>query len=397
MALLEIEDIQDRLLFTPGPITTSSTVKGEMLRDVGSRDTEFIEMVGDLRRRLLVIAGASANTHTAVPMQGSGTFGLESVLASTVPHDGKVLVVVNGAYGRRIVQMAEILKIATVTLEVAEDRTPSPSKVDAMLAQDDSVTHVCVAHCETTTGIINPVAEIGEVVNRHGRRFFVDAMSSFGGVPLDVGEAHIDYLVSSANKCLEGVPGFSFVIARLDALLSTKGYARSLSLDLLAQYEGLETSGQFRFTPPTHAMRAFHRALIEHDAEGGVEGRAARYRANHELLIAGTRQPGLEEYLDPANQSYIITSFRFPDHPKFSFENFYERLGSAGFVIYPSKVSDAACFRIGTIGRIFPEDVRNLLDAIDTVLEEMGITLGGKSEPQIGHDNEPPKEVTGAN
>ncbi len=397
MALLEIEDIQDRLLFTPGPITTSTTVKDEMLRDVGSRDAEFIEMVSDLRRRLLAIARVSANTYTAVPMQGSGTFGLESVLASTVPRDGKVLVVVNGAYGKRIVQMAEMLGIATTALEVAEDRTPSPDEVDAMLAQDDSVTHVCVVHCETTTGIINPVAEIGEVVNRHGCGFFVDAMSSFGGVRLEVGEAHIDYLVSSANKCLEGVPGFSFVIARTDALLSTRGYARSLSLDLLAQYEGLETSGQFRFTPPTHAMRAFHRALEEHEAEGGVEGRAARYRANHELLIAGTRQLGLEEFLDPANQGYIITSFRFPDHPKFAFEDFYERLRSFGFVIYPGKVSDADCFRVGTIGRIFPEDVRNLLDAIQTVFDEMGIVLGGESGLQIGHDNEPPKEVTRAN
>lgn len=373
MALLEIDDIQEPLLFTPGPITTSSTVKGEMLRDVGSRDTEFIEMVGDIRRRLVVIAGASANTYTAIPMQGSGTFGLESVLASTVPPDGKVLVIVNGAYGRRIVQMAEMLKIPTAVLEVAEDRTPRPANVDAILTEDASITHVSLAHCETSTGIINPVAEIGEVVNRHRRHYFVDAMSSFGGVPLNVNETHIDYLVSSANKCLEGVPGFSFVVARIDALTSTKGHARSLSLDLLAQYEGLETSGQFRFTPPTHAMRAFHRALEEHDAEGGVGGRAARYRANKEVLVSGTRQLGLVEYLEPADQSDIITSFRFPDHPKFDFDVFYQRLGSRGFVIYPGKVSDADCFRIGTIGRIFPKDVRSLLEEVGEVLNEMGV------------------------
>ena len=344
-----------------------------MLRDVGSRDAEFIEMVGDIRRRLVVIAGASANTHTVIPMQGSGTFGLESVLASTVPPDGKVLVVVNGAYGRRIVQMAGMLEIATAVLEVAEDRTPRPADVDAILTEDASITHVSLAHCETSTGIINPVAEIGEVVYRHRRHYFVDAMSSFGGVPLNVNGTHIDYLVSSANKCLEGVPGFSFVVARIDALKFSKGHARSLSLDLLAQYESLETNGQFRFTPPTHTMRAFHRALDEHDAEGGVAGRAARYRANKEVLIAGTRQLGLVEYLEPADQSDIITSFRFPDHPKFDFDVFYQRLGSRGFVIYPGKVSDADCFRIGTIGRIFPKDVRSLLEAVGEVLNEMGV------------------------
>ena len=235
-----VQDTNDDLLFTPGPITTSSTVKAAMLRDVGSRDTEFIEMVRDVRRRLVALAGVSDDSYTAVLMQGSGTFGLESVLSSTVPRDGKLLTIVNGAYGRRIVQMAKMLGIATVVLEVAEDRTPEIGDVDAMLAADRAITHVSVVHCETTTGIINPVTEIGRIVQRHGRSYFVDAMSSFGAVPLHVDEAHIDYLVSSANKCIEGVPGFSFVIARTDALTSTKGWARSLSLDLLAQYEGLE-------------------------------------------------------------------------------------------------------------------------------------------------------------
>ena len=251
----------DKLLFTPGPLTTSSTVKEAMLRDVGSRDSGFIEMVSDIRRQLVALAGVSEATHTAVLMQGSGTFGLESVLSSTVPRDGKLLAIVNGAYGRRIVQISRILGIATTVMEIPENETPLPADVDARLGEDDSVTHVCIAHCETTTGIINPVNEVGEIVRRHGRSYFVDAMSSFGAVPLRVDHAHIDFLVSSANKCIEGVPGFSFVIAHTEALTSTKGYARSLSLDLLAQYEGLEAHGQFRFTPPTHVLRAFHQAL----------------------------------------------------------------------------------------------------------------------------------------
>lgn len=370
-----VDDTNDGLLFTPGPITTSRRVKSAMLSDVGSRDSEFIAMVRDIRHRLVRLAGVGPHTHTAVPMQGSGTFGLESVLASCVPRDGKLLAIVNGAYGHRLTQMARMLQIATVVLEVAEDRTPEMADVDAMLAADQAITHVGVVHCETTTGIINPITEIGEIVHRHGRTYLVDAMSSFGAVPLHVGDAHIDFLVSSANKCLEGVPGFSFVIARTDALTDTKGSARSLSLDLLAQYEDLEATGQFRFTPPTHAMRAFHRALQELDDEGGVEGRAARYRANHEVLVTGMRQMGFTEYIAPADQGYIITSFRYPDHGRFAFDDFYKRLRARNFVIYPGKVSKADCFRIGTIGRIFPEDVARLLTAISEVLAETGIQL----------------------
>ena len=363
----------DKLLFTPGPLTTSTTVKATMLADVGSRDSGFIEMVRDIRRQLVALAGVSEDTHTAVLMQGSGTFGLESVLASTVPRDGKLLTIVNGAYGRRITAMAEMLDIATVMLEMPEDQTPLPTDVDLLLADDRTITHVSVAHCETTTGIINPVTEIGEIVHHHGRSYFVDAMSSFGAVPLHVDEAHIDYLVSSANKCIEGVPGFSFVIARTEALTATRGFARSLSLDLLAQYEGLEASGQFRFTPPTHVLRAFHRALVELDQEGGVEGRAARYRANYEVLVTGMRNMGFVEYLPVADQGYIITSFRYPDDANFDFDGFYQRLSARNFVIYPGKVSDADCFRIGTIGRIFRDDVENLVTAIGEVLDEMSV------------------------
>ena len=379
MTRLTADGTDDNLLFTPGPLTTSSTVKAAMLSDVGSRDTGFIEMVRDIRRQLVALAGVSEATHTAVLMQGSGTFGLESVLSSTVPPDGKLLAIVNGAYGRRIVKIAEVLGIATAVMEIPENETPVLADVDTRLGEDDSITHVCVAHCETTTGIINPVSEIGEIVRRHGRSYFVDAMSSFGAVPLQVDEANIDFLVSSANKCIEGVPGFSFVIARTEALTATRGYARSLSLDLLAQYEGLENGGQFRFTPPTHVLRAFHQALAELDEEGGIAGRAARYRNNHATLVDGMRALGFTEYLAPQDQGYIITSFRYPQHPNFRFEDFYDRLKDQGFVIYPGKVSNADCFRIGTIGRIFPHDVAGILSAIGDVLTEMDIQLSNVS------------------
>jgi len=222
---------------------------------------------------------------------------------------------------------------------------------------------------------MNPVREMGRVIREEGRTFFLDAMSTFGAIPLAMDDCGIDYLVSSANKCIEGVPGFSFVLARLEKLLQTDGFARSVSFNLLEQYRGLETNGQFRFTPPTHALLAFHQALLELEAEGGVEARGARYRQNRETLSAGMRAMGFREYLAPEHQGTIITSFRYPDHPRFSFEDFYRRLSEKGFVIYPGKVGDADCFRMGSIGRIFPADVEDLLAAVAAVLRQMNVEL----------------------
>ena len=230
-------------------------------------------------------------------------------------------------------------------------------------------------HCETTTGLINPIQEIGEIVKRFGKDYFVDAMSSFGAIPFNLAECGIDYMVSSANKCIEGIPGFGIILAKRDTLLKTEGYARTLSLDLLAQFLGLEKNGQFRFTPPTHALLVYHQALLELEAEGGVEGRAARYRDNYNTLISGMRAMGFKEYLKPEDQGYIITSFPYPDHPNFNFEEFYRRLNDQEYVIYPGKVSEADCFRIGSIGRIFPADVRALLAAIRETLVIMEIVL----------------------
>ncbi|MEZ4867964.1 MAG: 2-aminoethylphosphonate--pyruvate transaminase [Caldilineaceae bacterium] len=365
----------DKLLFTPGPLTTSATVKEAMLRDLGSRDFEFIALVRDIRRRLVALGEVSEDDYTAILMQGSGTFGLEAVLSSTVAPDGKLLAIVNGAYGRRLVQMARILRIPTLVLETEEDQTPDPAAVDALLAQDPAITHVSLAHCETTSGIINPVDAIGAVVQRHQRIYFVDAMSSFGGMPLNLAACGIDYLVSSANKCIEGVPGFAFILARKRALLATEGYARSLSFDLLGQYRGLEQNGQFRFTPPTHTMLAFHQALLELELEGNVMGRAARYQRNHAVLLAGMRQLGFRTYLPEDKQGYIITAFRYPAHPNFDFTEFYQRLNDRGLAIYPGKTGNADCFRIGHIGRLYPTDMERLLDAIAAVLTEMEIQL----------------------
>lgn len=364
---------RDKLLFTPGPLTTSKTVKEAMLRDLGSRDLSFIELVRRIRRRLLQIGGVDGGTYEAVLMQGSGTFAIESVISSIIPRDGKLLVAVNGAYGRRMAQIAKRLEIDTETIVSPEVRPIVVDQIEDNLARDPAITHVGIIHCETTTGILNPVEEVGALARKFGRALIVDAMSSFGGMPIDASGCGIDFLISSANKCIEGVPGFAFVLARRELLLEAAGRSRSLSLDLVAQWKGLEKDGQFRFTPPTHALLAFWQALEELEAEGGTAGRARRYAENARILVEGMEKLGFQLFLEREHRSNIITSFRYLPQANFDFKEFYQRLSDKGFVIYPGKLTDADSFRIGTIGHIFSTDIQALLRAIQKSLEEMQV------------------------
>jgi len=370
----DLPTARDKLLFTPGPLTTSFSVKQAMLHDAGSWHSEFNAKVKWVRDKLLEIAGLSREAGwETILLQGSGTFGVEAVFATCVPPNGKVAVLANGAYGERIVLMLQHLTIDHVVLRTPENTPADPEALDRALAADKTLTHVAIVHCETTTGILNPVVEVGHVVKRHGRAYVVDAMSSFGGMVIDFAGAGIDFLISSASKCIEGVPGFCFVICRRAVLLGCDGYARSLSLDLLDQLKGFEKNGQFRYTPPTHAILAFEQALNELEREGGVTGRGARYRQNHEALVAGMKRLGFRPYLDPAVQSYIITAFCYPESEKFTFGALYQGLSDKGFIIYPGKISQADTFRIGSIGRIFLSDIAALLSAIGSILKEMGI------------------------
>lgn len=375
---------KDKLLFTPGPLTTSLSVKQAMLHDAGSWHFEFNSLVQKIRAQLLALAGLSRDAdYEAILLQGSGTFGVEAVFLTCVPPHGKVAVLSNGAYGERMMSMLRHAKIDHIALRTPEDTPNDPVALDRLLAADQAITHVAIVHCETTTGIFNPINEVGQVVKRHARSYIVDAMSSFGAIPIDFAAAAIDYMISSANKCIEGVPGFSFVICRRAALMASEGFARSLSLNLLDQLKGFEKNGQFRYTPPTHSILAFEQALKELDHEGGVTARGARYRRNHEILVAGMTQLGFRVYLDAKVQSCIITAFYFPDDPKFTFHEFYRRLADKGFIIYPGKISQADTFRIGSIGRIFESDIRPLLAAIRETLDEMGLQIktgNGKRE-----------------
>jgi 2-aminoethylphosphonate-pyruvate transaminase len=365
-------DPAEPLLLTPGPLTTSRTTKQAMLKDWGSRDTAFIAMNARMRARVVELAGG-VGTHVAVPVQGSGTFAVEAMIGTCVPKSGKLLVLVNGAYGKRIARICEVIGRRFAVHETAEDTPPNPRAIAQALDGDPGITHVAVVHCETTSGILNPVERIAELVAKAGRRLLVDAMSAFGAIPLDAQATTYDALAASSNKCLEGAPGMGLVICRQSALEQTKGNAHSLALDLHDQWINMEKTKQWRFTPPTHVIAAFDQALAEHEAEGGIAGRGARYSRNCRVLVEGMRAMGFRTLLPDALQAPIIVTFHTPRDPKFVFETFYDKLRTKGYVIYPGKLTVADSFRIGCIGRLDENDMRGALDAVRSTLAEMGV------------------------
>ncbi len=353
------------LLLTPGPLTTTDTVKGAMMGDWCTWDKDYNEgIVEVIRRELVHLASSKPEEYTAVLMQGSGTFCVEAAIGSVVRPDDKLLVAANGAYGKRMGQIADYYHINSHVLRFEETQPVNPVRIDEYLTAHPDVTHVSVVHCETTTGVLNPLKEIADVVKKHGKTLIVDAMSSFGGIPVDMAQLGIDFMISSANKCIQGVPGFGFVIARRSLLEQCKGVARSLSLDLYDQWSTMESGhGKWRFTSPTHVVRAFLQALKELREEGGIEARHARYCENHRVLVEGMRSAGYETLLPDSEQSPIITSFYYPD-AGFDFHAFYNALKEKGYVIYPGKISQADTFRIGNIGDVYPDDFKRLAGII---------------------------------
>ena len=364
---------RDPLLLTPGPLTTAAATKEAMLHDWGSRDNEFIAANAGVRERLVAIAGGG-DDYVCVPLQGSGTFIVEAALGTLVPRHGKALVLINGAYGKRMAKILDYTGRAYVTHETPEDVPPEPADVDAILAADAAISHVLVVHCETTSGILNPIAGIAEVTAERGRGLVIDTMSAFGAIPLDVRQVPCDALLASSNKCLEGVPGVGFAVMRKAALAACEGNSHSLALDLYDQWTAMEKNKQWRFTPPTHVIIAFARALDLFEAEGGVAGRHARYSNNCRILVEGMRRRGFETLLPDALQAPIIVTFRTPVDPKFHFETFYDSLRRRGFVIYPGKLTVADSFRIGCIGQLGEAEMLGALAAIDETIGEMGVT-----------------------
>lgn len=357
------------LLLTPGPLTTSKTVKEAMLFDSCTWDDDYnLGVVQNIRQQLVGLA-TEEEGYSSVLLQGSGSYAVEAVLGSAISDKEKVLIISNGAYGARMAEMAQRLGVAYCVYDCGEVSIPDVIQVERRLQQDSQITHIAMVHCETTTGVLNPIEKVAKLAQQYQKCYIVDAMSSFGGIPIDVAELNIDFLISSANKCIQGVPGFAFVIGRTAALELCKGRSRSLSLDLYAQWRCMEDfHGKWRFTSPTHTVLAFAQALKELAQEGGVVARFQRYRQNQHKLVAGMRKLGFTTLLEDGVHSPIITAFYSPTSPNYQFNQFYQRLKSQGFVIYPGKVSQSDCFRIGNIGEVYEKDIDALLLAIEKAI-----------------------------
>jgi 2-aminoethylphosphonate-pyruvate transaminase len=369
------------LLFTPGPLTTQLETRRAMLDDWGSREPSFIAMTAELRRRLLDIAGGQ-RSHVAIPLQGSGTFIVEAAIGTLVGPADTLLVLVNGAYGERMVEIAHRLGRKVEALRWPENQAVDPAAVERALADNPAVTHVALVHCETTSGLLNPLAAVAAVVARQRRAFILDAMSSFGALPLDLRQTPITAVLASSNKCLEGVPGIGFALVEAKAIERAKRVAPSLSLDLHDQWRGFESNGQWRFTPPVQVVAALVEALRVLEAEGGPAARGAHYAANFRTLADGMKKLGFRLFLDESIQAPIIATFRSPQDSRFRFDDLYTALAARGFIIYPGKLTQAQSFRIGCIGALEPEDFERLVTAIGEIMAEQGLTAAPATAAQ---------------
>jgi len=364
--------MSEPILLTPGPLTTSVQTKTAMLKDWGSWDSTFNALTASVCRDLVDLVNA-AEEHVCVPLQGSGTFAVEAALGTLVPRRAKVLVPDNGSYCKRIVRILGYLDREAVVLPHGEQEPADPARIDAALRADPAITHVAQVHCETGTGILNPLAQIASTVAHHGRGLVVDAMSSYGALPIDARSLRFDALIAASGKCLEGVPGAGFVVARRAALEGASGNSRSLAMDLLDQWQYMQKTGQWRFTPPTHVIAALRAAIDQYQAQGGQPARLARYTENCAALVSGMRALGLKTFLPDALQAPIIVTFHAPPDPKYDFGEFYARVRARGFILYPGKLTAVDTFRMGCIGAIGSDILREAVRAAGDALRDMGV------------------------
>jgi 2-aminoethylphosphonate-pyruvate transaminase len=364
---------RDRILLTPGPLTTTLRTKLAMLRDWGSWDGDFNAITARLRQRLLDIVHG-AGTHVVVPLQGSGTFSVEAAVATVTPRDAHLLVPDNGAYCKRAAKLSVMMGRRVSVLPCAEDRPVAAAEVDARLREEPSISHVVFVHCETGTGVENPLADVAAVCERHGKGLIVDAMSSFAALPIDARTTRFDALIAASGKCLEGVPGMGFVYIRKAVLEACAGRSHSLAMDLHDQHAYMEKTGQWRFTPPTHVVAALDEAVAQYIEEGGQTARLARYTANCRALTEGMARLGFKPFLDPAVQAPIIVTFHAPADARYDFKRFYEGAKARGFILYPGKLTQVETFRVGCIGAIGPNEMRQAVAAVADTLAEMEIT-----------------------
>jgi len=366
---------RDHILLTPGPLTTTLRTKLAMLKDWGSWDTDFIAVTASVRQRLLDIVHGQ-DTHVLVPLQGSGTFSVEAAVATVVPKSGHVLVMDNGAYCKRAAKLSQLMGRKATVVPQPEEEPVSVAVMEQHLQADPSITHVVLIHCETGTGVLNPLPEVAAVCQRRGVGLIIDAMSSFGALPIDAREVQFDALIAASGKCLEGVPGMGFVFLRKAILDACAGNSQSLAMDLHDQHVYMEKTGQWRFTPPTHVLVALAEAITQFEEEGGRTARLARYTSNCRTLVDGMAALGFKPFLRPEVQAPIIVTFHAPAHPAYEFRRFYEAAKARGFILYPGKLTQVETFRVGCIGAIGSNEMRQAVAAVADTLAEMGIPSG---------------------
>ena len=369
---------RDRILLTPGPLTTTLRTKLAMLKDWGSWDADFNAVTAGVRQRLLDVVHGQ-ETHVVVPLQGSGTFSVEAAVATVVPRDGHVLVLDNGAYCKRAARLTQMMGRKATVVCFAEDAPVSLSVLEDKLKADPSVTHVVLIHCETGTGVENPLSAVAAVCEKHGKGLIVDAMSSFAALPIDARTMRFDALIAASGKCLEGVPGMGFVFLRKAILEACAGNSQSLAMDLHDQHVYMGKTGQWRFTPPTHVLAALDAAIAQFVEEGGQPARLARYADNCRTLVDGMAALGFKPFLAPEVQAPIIVTFHAPADPAYDFRRFYEGAKSRGFILYPGKLTQVETFRVGCIGAIGRHEMRQAVEAVADTLREMGIASGRPS------------------
>jgi 2-aminoethylphosphonate-pyruvate transaminase len=365
------------LMLTPGPATLSMRVKRAMLHDYASGEQKMLDAIAFSRRYILDLCNG-AGTHGAVPIVGSGTSGNEAAIGTLVPENGKLLIHTNGVYGDRLVEIARKIRVPYASFRTAPFTPPTPKQFEAMLDADPAITHVMIVHCETSTGILNPVEEVAALCRKRGVALLIDAVASFGAFALDAKKLGYDAVVCSANKGLQAPPGLAWVVAKKTALEAAKGNAPSLTLDLWDQDQHLERTGMFRFTPATHLLLGMAEALREHAEEGGIEARQARFRASWRRLVDGMRQMGFRTLLEDEVASPIVATFHDPPDPNYSFKRLYDGMKARGFIIFPGRLAAANTFRLACIGIVTERDIGRALDAMAETLRQMGVTTMGR-------------------
>jgi 2-aminoethylphosphonate-pyruvate transaminase len=372
-------DSDEPLLLTPGPVSTTRSVKSAMMRDRASGGDEFHADLASARAYMVGLVHGDA-AYAAIPIPGSATYANEGVIAQLVPPGGKLLIHTNGVYGDRLIEIASQLGTPHAVIRTAPFTPATMDQFDQALVADPAITHVMIVHCETSTGVLNSLDAVSAVCRRHTKGLFIDAVASFGAIEIDARKLGFQAVTVSSNKCMQGVPGLGWAVVQKTALENARGRGTSLVLDLWDQNQHMDRMTAFRFTPPTQVVAAFAQACREHAQEGGTVARLARYQRNWRRLVGGMRQMGFTTVVPDKFASPIVATFHNPDHPAFTFGALFEGMKKRGFIIFPGRLALADTFRIGCMGDLSESDMSNAMQAIADTLNEMGVTGLGRVE-----------------